>query len=449
MLFISAGMLYALVVTSAGEVSGAYFDSLQYLQYGKNLLLHGVYGYQAGVADMNREPGYGTYLGALMLLVGYDTFWIKALQAFTLFVCAGTCAAWGGLPRRLRKPFFFLAILSPTCIGAAREIYSEALAIPLSLLFLLAVSRSLSRSSYVSAAFSGVLFAALVLTKSYFYYASFLFLLLGTLASVPRIKFFSSLGNPRLLVFLLIAIGAGGIFAQQAWNLRNRSVFGENASEARLAIALAGKVARLDRADWPRDLLPSVAGSLGTNFCDKLYGESRCALFDYRGCDVIGNQFKVQFEQSHPTKIAAEAALKREMLQLWFRRPVTQLYGSGLELLRMFFFEAVLDAGTLPWLLQVPARAWHILGSLLFWSLILISFTRHRRHWARLGANERALALLGLLLIAYHAATMAQITNVVRYVFPILPFLYYFTADGIALLIERNGAWTVRPRKNP
>lgn len=466
-LFLLAGLAYAWLVTSLGEVSAAYFDSLQYLQYGRNLLEQGIYGFQSGEPDMNREPGYGVFLAGLLWLVKSlglvrdlaaaaepaNVIWLKTIQAYVLFLSAAACAFLGAFPARVRKPFFLVVILSPTCIGAVREIYSEALAIPLSLLLLCFVSRALSSGGVLFPALAGALFGAMVLTKSYFHFASYVFLLAFIFFRGRQIYEWAArrVALRPLLRFpvplLLFCLFLGGFLSQQAWSLRNARLFGANASEARLSIALAGKVARLDRARWGKDLGPAIAASLGTNFCDKLYNPERCSLFDYRGCDVIGNEVRLDYENRLPTKTEADSSLKRDMVKLWFARPFTQLFGSGLELLRMFFFEAVLDAGTLPSLLQVPARAWHIVGSLAFWCLILVSFTRHRRHWGRLPQVERQLALFCLALLAYHAAMMAQITNVVRYVFPILPFLYYFTADGIAVFIERKRAWTYRPKK--
>ena len=123
-----------------------------------------------------------------------------------------------------------------------------------------------------------------------------------------------------------------------------------------------------------------------------------------------------------------------------------QLLGNGLELLRMFFFEAVLDSTTFPKPMQGFLRAWHILGSGLFWIFILASWTHFWLQKDSSGA-ERSIFLLCAGFIAYHAATMSQITNVVRYVFPILPFLYYFVADGISTALERVSAWRTK-RKN-
>ena len=112
----------------------------------------------------------------------------------------------------------------------------------------------------------------------------------------------------------------------------------------------------------------------------------------------------------------------------------------------MFFFEAVLDPTTFPKPMQGFLRAWHILGSGLFWIFILASWTQFWLQKDSSGA-ERSIFLLCAGFIAYHAATMSQITNVVRYVFPILPFLYYFVADGISTALERISAWRAK-RKN-
>ncbi len=465
LVFFLAGAVYAWAATSLGSVSSAYFDSAQYLQYGKNLIEEGYYGFHTK-PDMNREPGYGIYLAGIIFISKitglikdlsslsepHNVFWIKWIQSLFLYLVAGICAFRCGFPNRLQKPFFFLLVLSPTSIGAMREIYSEALSIPLSVILLCTIFRSLSNHSLRWQLLSGLFFGAAVLTKSYLYYASWAFLLvlvatlIGTLWKTSNLR--SSRWQPlnRPIFGLLLCLFLGGFSAQQIWNSRNTRVFGQNVTETRLSIAIAGKVARLDRAEWTKDLLPAIAASLGTNFCDKFFDPERCSLYDYRGCDVIGNEVRVDYESRFPTKSAADRALKHAMIALWFERPVTQLFGSGLELLRMFFFEAFLDAGTLPSAFFLPARAWHILGSLLFWGLILVSLTRHRRHWTRISPAERYCALFCLFMVAYHATTMAQITNVVRYVFPILPFLYYFVADGISVLIERKRSWIAHPK---
>lgn len=452
-LFLVFGLAYAYWATSLGQVSSAYFDSLQYLGYGRSLLESGVYGSVLGVPDMNREPGYGFYLAALISLASWvsgiqdfsqlevpaNVFWLKLFQAMVLFLTAGLCAFKGSLPSRLRWPFFLLVLLSPTCIGAMREIYSEALAIPLSLLLLLLASRALSSGSPIAMAGAGAIFGLAVLTKSYLYYASFAFFLLFLFLTGRRLI---GRGAPGPIAALALCLGLGGFVAQQAWNARNHLVFGDQASEARLSIALAGKVARLHAADWKRDLPVALAASLGTNFCDRYYGSERCSRFDYRGCDVVGPEYLQRYQDQYKLNTLADRQLKRDMLLLYFERPGTQLFGTALELLRMFFFEAVPDSGTFPRFLQPMLRAWHILGSMGFWVLILISWARHWRERHSDPAPHRQLSLLCLCLIAYHAATMAQVTNVVRYVFPVLPFLYYFTADGISIFLMRAKVWT-------
>lgn len=451
--FFAVAIAYAVAASSLGQISGAYFDSEQYIHYGWNLLESGQYGATIGRPDMNREPAYAAYLAGLLwtlklfganlsvqsLLKPDHLFFVKGLQALTLFLCAGFTAFRAQLPVRLQWPFFLLAILSPSCISIVREIYSEALAVPLALLLLGCVSLSFKTKTRIPSFAAGLFFGLMVLTKSYLYFASFLFLSIAAISLLPRLRI------PRTAVLLFLCMGLSGFAAQKAWDFRNLRVFGENASEARLSIALAGKVARLHEAEWPKDLAPALAASLGTNFCDGIFGPDRCSRFDYRGCDVIGLQNLLKYKEQYVTNRAADSALKKDMFSLWMRRPATQLFGSGLELLRMFFFEAVMDSGTFPDVLRLPARIWHLAGSLIFWAFILTSFTRHRRHWSLMDLQERSLALGCALVIAYHAFSMAQITNVVRYVFPILPLLYYFVADGIAVLLERNQIWTIKP----
>jgi hypothetical protein len=313
-----------------------------------------------------------------------------------------------------------------------REIYSEALSIPLSFLLLHFSARSIGRRSAIPAVAAGAVFGLCVLTKSYLFYASF-----GFLAAAAAFAWRRDVA----LAALFFALAAGGITAQKAWNHRNERLYGVNVSEPRLGIAIAGKVARLDRAKWPRDLPVALAASVGTNFCDARYGGARCALFDYRGCDVIGNEEVVKRRRLYRPASLTDRDVKRDMARLYLERPFTQIFGSLLEIERMAFFEAFLDAGTLPGPLHPPARAWHVVGSLLFWAAILVSWGRLRR--APPG-EERAVTYFCAALLLYHAAAMSQITNVVRYVFPVLPFLYYFTADGIATLIERRGFWKTR-----
>ncbi|MGZ3655811.1 MAG: hypothetical protein ACXVCS_09655 [Bdellovibrionota bacterium] len=434
-LFLFLGLLYAYAVTALGRTSEVFFDSRQYFDYARNLVETGVYGLEAGKPDMSREPAYGFYLAALFstvravglspsiaaLLEPARIFWVKALQALVLFLCAGLCAFRGEIPDRARKPLFFLLILSPTVIGANRELFSEALAIPLATLLLFFLSRVLAGRSKWN--LLGVFFsqAALVFTKSYLYYLSFPALLWTVRRRI----------NP--VFFAALALGLGGLTAQKIWDARNHARFGENTDNTRLSIALAGKVARIDRVHWHTDWPVAIAGALGTNFCDSRYGEQRCKLFDYRGCDEIGNAINYGLRIKLGAQFLADQAVKHDMAQLFLQRPITQVSGSGLELLRMFFFESVLDSGTLPGFLQTPARAWHIVGSLLLWALIGLSFRdifRHRRNYT--------LALACGAILVYHAGTMSQITNVVRYVFPVLPFLYFFAADGIGLLLEKR-----------
>jgi hypothetical protein len=439
-LFLLFGLFYAYAATALGHTSEVFFDSRQYFDYARNLLETGVYGLDPGHADMSREPAYGVYLAALFsavkaagltpslsaLLEPARIFWVKALQALTLFVFAGLCAFRGNLPRRVRWPLFLLLVFSPTVLGANRELFSEALAISLSALLHFFLTRSLGGQSRWNVA--GVFLAAalLVLTKAYLYYLFIPSLLLAA-AWAARRRF-----NP--VFFSCLALGLGLFTGQQAWNARNAARFGEKTDNTRLSIALAGKVARIDRVNWHTEALVAIAGGLGTNFCDAHFGAARCSLFDYRGCDEIGNQINYGLRIKLGGQYLADREVKREMIKLYFHRPFTQLLGSSLELIRMFFFEAILDAGTLPTFLQLPARAWHIVGSLLLWALIAVSVASYAR-----GRDKEhftlALACGGILV--YHAASMAQITNVVRYVFPVLPFLYFFAADGIGLLLEK------------
>jgi hypothetical protein len=445
-LFLLLGLVYAYAVISLGHASAVYYDARQYFDYAKNLLETGTYGLVPGQPDIHREPGYGVYLAALLAAVkgaGFapsleaisspeKIFWVKLLQAYVLFLSAALCAFHGALPERVRRPFFFLVVLSPTFVGAMREIYSEALAIPLSLLFLFFFSRAIALPGWGNRFGTALAWAAQVLAKSVLYYSCYAFLLLAAALAFRRRTL------PLLLAFVFAA--TGGLAAQRAWKLRTASL-GANADEARLSIALAGKIARLDEVSWEGNVIPALAASLGTNFCDRHFGADRCAHFDYRACDEVGPRYLREYTRRLGSAHLADEAIKHDMFTLWFHRPLTQLAGSGLELLRMTFFESVIDAGSLPGFLQAPARAWHIVGSLALWALILLSWVRLARTGIRLDTPEGGIVLVCGAILFYHAVSMAQITNVARYVFAVLPFAYYFAADGAALAWEKLRTW--------
>jgi len=53
------------------------------------------------------------------------------------------------------------------------------------------------------------------------------------------------------------------------------------------------------------------------------YGEPRCMLFDYRGCDEIGNQVNYGFRIKLGSQHSADLAVKREMATLLMTGPRT------------------------------------------------------------------------------------------------------------------------------
>jgi hypothetical protein len=122
-LLLPLGLAYAYAVIALGHTSAVYYDSEQYVAYGRNLLDSGAYGIIAGVPDTHREPGYGAYLAggfAFLRAIGLvpdlaavsdvaRIFWVKVAQALTLFGAAAFAAS--SLPPRVRRIFF--ALLSP------------------------------------------------------------------------------------------------------------------------------------------------------------------------------------------------------------------------------------------------------------------------------------------------------------------------------------------------
>jgi hypothetical protein len=264
-------------------------------------------------------------------------------------------------------------------------------------------------------------------------YLSPVFLLTGLCLIFKRPK-------PKVATLLLFT-GVISLFMNSAWTYRNRVTLGENAATSRFSIALAGKVARIDQMKFPEELPVALAASMGSNFCDEHFGPPSCERFDYRGCDKVGIRVLGEYSDQFGSKVLVENNIVRDMRRLFFRRPGIQLLGSFLEILRMGFFEAVLDKGTLPALMVPWARAWHAIGSALIWFLILLGLKELYFKYSSVDTSHRGLFWLFGGVIVYHFSTMSQVTNVVRYIFPVIPFLYLFASVGLASGIERVKVW--------
>lgn len=432
-----AGVLYALLVAASSQ-SELFFDSVQYHAYARNLIETQTYGEEPGVPDMNREPGYGVFLAilavmfkALGVIANADglkapqaLFWVKFTQGALMFATAAAAALAAPWPKRLRTALFALFVFSPTVFGTAREIYSEALALPLSFVFVYFAANALKKPSAQYLAGASLAWALAILTKSYLQYTS-IFFIAGAAYLLARRR-------QKALASLLLVTGVVSALANGCWSYRNKVVLGEGVASTRLAIALAGKVARIDQMKLPEELPAALAAAVGSNFCDGLFGAPSCSKFDFRECDRIGPATWARYRRDFPPDSVAEKKLKSDMVALYFEKPVHQLLGSFLEVMRISFFEAVMDTGSLPPPLKTPARAWHAVGSALMWACIALGLLHLRRTWTKTEPHIRAFYVLAALLIGYHYLVMSQITNVVRYVFPVLPFLYVFAATGIA-----------------
>ena len=444
-IFFTLFVLYVFLVLSLGEIR-LWQDSLEYFSYATSLLQTGVYGILPGVPDMNREPGYSVFFAGVIwilkffhLIQNYEEAsqpvalrFVVIFQAALLFLSAYLAAFRAGLQGRVRPILFGLLLLSPSILSCQRDLYSEAVSVPLSLFLLFFFARASDSSrGRINVLAGGICWAAIVMTKAYFQYMTFFFLILAV-AGFYRSR---TSQKCRLLQNIAIAFSflfLGGFIAQSQWAHRNHVLFGKDTAVMRQGNALAGRVVRLEQADLFHHLDIAVAASLGTNFCDRHYGVQACIPFNYLGCDAAGLVTWRDYVSRYPSKSEASKALTHDMVKRYLQHPVLQAAGTALELLRMGLFEGANSFTALPEFLQKLSGPWHFFGSLIFLYFIFFAMKKFlNEKWAQKTDDEKALYLFAMTLILYHVLLMSQLTNVARYIYPVLPFIYLWVAAGI------------------
>lgn len=452
-LLFSLFVVYVIFLPVLGSVK-LWQDSQLYFAYARNFLDTGVYGVLPNIPDMDREPGYALFFAGILkalrftgIIKAYDDagvtpglYMVVMVQGAILFVSACLVSFHSLVIKKSQVILFILLLLSPSLLTCQREMYSEALAVPLSLFLLWGFAQSINRQKSSGkntwyAVLCGVFWAGMVLTKAYFNYMSFLFLLLsagiffynerrGSFSRFPH-----DLTKRMTVTFGILAVFGFG--ASKAWDIRNRRQFGSDVAVFREANALAGKVARLDQARLFDNLNVAFAASLGSNYCNRVYGYDRCVPFDIRGCDLIGAKLWGEYTAKYSTKSEAMKALTKDMIGLYLTHPLVQVVGSGFEVLRMLFFEATHVFNRTPQFIQKIMSVWHFGGSLIFLVSAIFGLTQFRSQ------DPFTLALYGLasVFIFYHFFVMSQVTNLVRYIYPIIPFIYLWVALGISEIL--------------
>jgi hypothetical protein len=419
-LFSILAALY-LLVTFLGARPALHDESEAYYQYGQNLLATGTYGITPGVSDDFREPGYGTFLAAAALPVhgaalGTQLHFIVLVQALLFLLSLAAFLRYARLPEGLKAAFALLALFSPTLWGAHSDIYSETIPISIAVVFLTIASRpDFARVALVGVA--AALSGWLAITKLYLMYF-FPFALVGLLGRKAT--------RPAALAPFFALLCLAG------WSARSHFVARAEEPHHRTILQLAGKVYRPELWDLKREWKPALLASCCLNTCSRRYGAAACDKFTWTVSDNIAYQL-LQDAKDHPER--HDPNLLQEVLRHWWNTLPMQLVGSGLELLRMVFFEAapVWPESGGAW--RAFAQVWHLFGSLALLALAV---------WGALAAASsreagvtRASAL-GAGFLLYHFIFMAQVTNVQRYTQPVIPHLYFFAAMGIVALLSRR-----------
>lgn len=431
-------VLYAILTCLLGSPNLSN-DSGQYFNYANFLLTTRVYGQKEGIPDADREPGYGAFLalarapveiGAKVIGVNISTpfllKWFVFWQAFLGFAMAALAAFCTSLPRSVGRIFFAILVLSPTVWGTHSVIYSETLAISLLLFFLWALDRAVCDAAPKSAILAGAAWGMLALTKGYFELASTISFALASVCFVlGRPTRMSRCHSALILLGTLVAITM-----QSAWSFRNRFTLGPNMATPRIAYALAGKVLRAETFVVPRELPIALSAAIGTNLCNRLYSETACLKYEIRGSDQLGIAAWAKYKARMPTPAEAQKALVHDMIIRYFDHPGLQIFATLLEVVRMSFFEAPQSIQSGVGALDMLPRVWHFAGSILAWVVAWAGFFAIRRQNMHSKLACSHLWIFCGVLVLYHYVVMSQTTNLVRYIYPVLPAIYLYCAFG-------------------
>jgi hypothetical protein len=411
--FATLACLY-LAVTYFAARPALHDESNSYYSYGRNFLATGVYGQTKGESDNYREPGYGVFLAAALLPVqnaelATQLRWIAIVQSALFLIALVAFLRFAALPLELKSIFTLLALVSPTLWGAHSDIYSETIPISIAVVFLTLFSRADFARPHV-VALASVLLGWLSLTKLYLMY----------LFPVALLALLSRKATRRLAIAPVVALAF-----LACWSLRSHHVDRFADPDHRTVLQLAGKVYRPELWNLREEWRPALLASCCLNTCTSQYGAATCGKFSWTVSDNIAYAL-IQDWKDHPEK--HEPNLLHEVLHHWLATLPMQLVGSGLELLRMMFFEAPPVWPDSPGVWRVFAQIWHLFGSLLLWAFAAMGAFAVAR--SSDPGVRRAGALAGLFLV-YHFLFMAQVTNVQRYTQPVIPYLYFFVAASV------------------
>lgn len=421
--------LYAILValTASPNLND---EAEAYFNYGRNLLDTGTYGVVAGVPDDLREPGYGFFLAAAMaparLFLSEQAAilrWLVLVQASLFAGAAFFFFQRAQLPLLLRWIALGAFLLSPTLIGANGAIYSEAIVISLMLVILTALSGpGFPRPR--SLAVIGMAASYILLTKMYL----LLFVPIGAAAfllAAVRLKG-AGLGREAAMRLLVVTVLATLPFL--VWSARGQRAEKRHKHNDRIIIQLAGKVYRHTKWNLREEWKPALLASCCASTCLAQYGADTCNKFTWITSDPMG--YAVLQEWKDRPEEQRRKSVLRETLEYWWSTLPIQIVSSGLELLRIAFFEGASVSPESGFLWKKFAQLWHFFGSLLVWFLALGGLFVAWKE-GKGDAFIRRASIGGAALIVYHLVFMSQVTNVQRYSVPLLPWFYWFASLAV------------------
>lgn len=421
-------------------------DANQYFQYARNIVDTGVYGLRPGLPDQNREPGFGVFLAIITAVCDFLGFrtqeqYVKFMffgQAALMSFAAFRLSYKSYLPRKMGRILYAAIHLSPTFFVMNSSLFSEGFAASMMLFFLSFALRSLyweSKSNLMSkpalqnALLSGLALGAFVLTKQYSVVLA-LFLAMGLLFAVVNNR------KHKWLVTLGIA-GALALAMGGAWKLRNKTS-GAPLDISRVAVVIAGKTLRASTIT-ASEIPMAIVGSIGRTTCEKIYGVKPCQKFDYIYPDELGFQAWSDYNTKYGEDVKlAEKMLMRDMFGYWFKEPHKQAFGVFLEVIKIAFFESMVVYTNVGKIFGITSL-WHGLGSILSWVLIFSAWINWKKKHELMDPFLGRAFFLATVVVGFHFAVMGQLSNVSRYVLPIVPAFYLLSMGGLWIKLQSKG----------
>jgi hypothetical protein len=405
-------------------------DSSAYLEYARVQIDHGFHGQYSTGPDMHREPGYPFFIQVVLrpleFFVGREDLlalkWIVFCQTIFFLFSVGVLVFLPGRTRKYRRIFAGLLLASPTLWGSHTIIYPESLSASLVILALAGVDRFAEKPGWFSAGWVGLLIGVQSLVRYTQFYGVIVCALFAAGFSLwsYRQGLVQRARSSALIAFLALA---GGIY----WPIRNHLVLEPGAYSVREPTAIAGKILRIEEADLLHNLPKALVCAVGTSLCERIYGSDACLMYEIRGSDKLGGLAWLEHtrEYAGPTEKKL-SAFKARYFRRYFEHPFLQILGSLIEIVRIGFWES-LPAIQIRIFDAFP-RVWHFGGSLLVWGF----FLRGLKTLSQAGAGLRPVLGISIGWVLYHFALMSQITNLVRYVIPLLPCVYAVCAIPLA-----------------